>query len=129
MKIPDELKRGSKKKMTISKTLLGKKLLEAGNSERFVAKKLGVSRHALRMACKPDFREYFKKNFKSYEYKKTHGGLESERKIALERYHLLSKLYPEEMKIYRKKKRNAMGKEYFKNYMKKYRQIINFHVS
>jgi transposase len=123
MKIPKELYRGIPKKMTDEMIREGIDLLEEGNSERFVARRLGVSRSTVRIHCKAGWKEEFRKKYKNYAYTKNFPNqMEARKKSALRRYHILSELYPEEMKAYRKRQKEKIGKEYFRLKSREFRE-------
>ena len=120
--IPENIKLGTEKKMTDAMIVKGRQLLKEGHSQRFVANELGVSRHTVLMHCKRGYKQWFRNRFKNYDYvKQNPNEMEARRTVALRRYRLFSDLFPKEMKEQRKKSRTRMGKKYFRDYMKKYR--------
>jgi len=116
IKIPkDRLKQGTLKKMTNEMIEKGIFMLDEGNSERFVARELGVSRHTVRIHCKRGYKELFRKIYKSYDYLKTQPNqIEKRGQNSRRRYQILSELYPKEMKEYRKIQKDKIPKEYFR---------------
>ena len=106
---------GTVKKMTDDMIEKGMFMLDEGNSERFVARELGVSRHTVRIHCKRGYRELFRSRYKTFDYIKTQPNqIKSRRENAKKRARLIAKLYPEEVKEYRKEIREKYGKEYFR---------------
>jgi len=116
IEIPKELqKQGTIKKMTNEMVEKGMFMLDKGNSERFVARELEVSRHTVRMHCKRGYKELFRKRYKSYNYLKTQPNqMEKRKENANRRWQILSELYPKEMKEYRKTQKEKTPKEYFR---------------
>lgn len=106
---------GTDKKMSDEMIEKGMFMLDEGNSERFVARELGVSRHTVRIHCKRGYKELFRNKYKTYTYIKTQPNqIEKRRELARKRAKLTAKLHPNEMKKYRKIKRQKIGKEYFR---------------
>lgn len=94
-RLPPELVTSSNRKLTDEQIELGKELLK-DNSERYVANLLGVSRHTMKMHCKPGYREWYYEAHK----KKWRQDPDKKRVATRKRLALLREVKPEEMKLY-----------------------------
>lgn len=123
-KIPKEkLRKGTPKKMTDKMIEKGIYLLDTGNSERFVAGLLGVSRATARRHCKRGYKEEYRKKYKCYAYIKTQlHQIERRREGAKRRWQIIAELYPEKIRKYRKLQKQKRGKEYFKIKAREFRK-------
>jgi len=114
---------GTPKKMTNEMIEKGTLMLDEGDSERFVARELGVSRHTVRIHCKRGYKELFRNKYKTMAYIKTQPNqIIKRRESSRKRAELIAKLHPKEMKEYRKIKRQKIGKEYFRIKLREFRQ-------
>lgn len=85
--------------MTAELVLLGKELLREGRSERFIAGRLGVSRHTMRIHCKEGYREWYEK----YHGKDWRPAKEKVNQAARRRYAIAKKVNPDQVKQMHKK--------------------------
>ena len=114
---------GTPKKMTNEMIEKGTLMLDEGDSERFVARELGVSRHTVRIHCKRGYKELFRSRYKIVAYLKTQPNqLEKRKENSRKRARLIAKLYPNEMKEYRKIHKQKYSKEYFMIKSREFRQ-------
>jgi len=122
MKIPRVYSLAPKRKLTDEQIEEGKRLLEEGNSERWVARRLEVSRANVRMHCKEGWKEIYYSRYKTADYARKYRNPERDRINALERYHILARLYPKRMRESQKKVREKIGKEYFRIKSREFRK-------
>jgi|SRR5882762_1910008 len=96
-KLSPALIESNHRKLTDEQIQLGKELLK-DSSERWVASQLGVSRHTMRIHCKPGYREWWYENHK----KKWRQDPDIKKAAARRRYATLKAVNPDAMKAYSK---------------------------
>lgn len=129
-KLPSDLNH-NKPKLTSNQIEEGKSLLAEGNSERFVANHLGISRHVMRMSCKPGYREWYTERFKTKEYTSRFvRNKESDREALQKRRKLIKTIAPDKYKQYVKKhndyNRDLIRKNLFKKGGGKYVKVLAY---
>jgi len=118
--IPEKLKL-NQRILTDSQIKKAKEMLK-GKSQRFVAGYFGVSRGTIVRHCVSGMKEYYIKKSREWDLKNKEKAQLRNAKQALRAYHIISDNYPEEMKEYRKQQKDKIGKTYFKNNQREFRE-------
>lgn len=121
-RIPTHLKK-NQPLLSMSDIEEAKEMLNT-NSQRFVAKHFGVSRACIVRNCIPKMKEYYRKKAREWDRNNPEKARARKAKQMLNAYHLVTNIYPEEMKVYRKQQKDKIGKEYFKIKQREYRKKL-----